>query len=170
MAHHTLVVDQQCQPLQVLPALRALCLTLSDRASTLIHYDAVVHTVSRSYPVPSVVQMAHTLAGGKHYARFTRRNVLTRDQNTCQYCVTRKPERELTLDHVVPRVLGGKTSWTNIVAACEKCNHDKDCLTLEQAGLKLRKKPVKPLWSTIVSMRGFLCQDPHPTWKPFLRS
>lgn len=165
----TLVVDQQCQPLQILPWQRALCLTFSERAATLIHYDdAVIRTVNHEFRVPSVVQMVNAFSRGKHYARFTRSNVLTRDQNSCQYCMARFTVHELTLDHVIPKSLGGKTSWTNIVAACCPCNHRKGAQTPEQAGLVLRRKPVRPLWSTIMGMRGFMCQDPHPSWDPFL--
>jgi len=164
----TLVVDNQCQPLQVLPWQRALCLTLSERALALVHYDETVSTVSRSFHVPSVVQMVNMMPRGRHYARFTRLNVLTRDQKTCQYCGDRMSEADLTFDHVVPRSRGGKTSWINIVAACGECNHHKGNKTPEEAGMVLRRKPVKPLWATIVAQRGFLCADPHPSWGDFL--
>ena len=166
----SLVVDNQCQPLQVLPWQRAFCLTLTERATTLVHYDETVHTVTRSYPVPSVVQMTRSMPSGIHYARFTRENVLTRDRNTCQYCHERKPVADLTFDHVLPKAQGGKTSWTNIATACVSCNHRKRNRTPEEAGMVLRQKPIRPKWSMIVGMRGFACPDPHPTWTDFLGS
>lgn len=169
MLSRTLVVDNQCQPLQVLPWQRALCLTLTERATALVHYDEAVHTVSRSFAVPSVVQMIQAMPSGQHYARFTRANVLTRDKNTCQYCHERKRAVELTLDHVLPRSQGGKTSWTNIASACGPCNRRKGNKTPEEAGMVLRQKPYRPKWSAIVGMRGFACPDPHPTWAAFLR-
>lgn len=168
-ACRTLVVDNQCQPLQVLSWQRAICLTLSDRALALAHYDESVSTISRKFPVPSVVQMVNQLPRGKHRARFTRPNVLTRDQNTCQYCATKTPASALTMDHVIPRVNGGKTTWTNIVAACGTCNRRKGGRTPEEAGMQLLRKPIHPMWSAIVAMRGFLCQNPHPSWNAFLQ-
>jgi hypothetical protein len=51
---------------------------------------------------------------------------------------------ELTYDHVVPRAQGGKTTWTNIVSCCVKCNSKKAGRTPEQAKMKLLKKPVQP--------------------------
>lgn len=168
MIPRTLIVDHQCRPLQVLPWQRALCLTLTERAEALILYDIEIHTINRSYPIPSVVRMTQVLARGNHPARLTRVNVLTRDSHRCQYCGTKITMKGLTFDHVIPRSKGGKTSWTNIVSACGTCNHNKGDQTPEQAGLTLRRKPVRPTWSTIVGMRGFLCLDPHPTWHPFL--
>ena len=40
--------------------------------------------------------------------KLNRRNLYARDTNRCQYCGKHFPTRELTLDHVVPRVLGGE--------------------------------------------------------------
>ncbi|MFY0534895.1 HNH endonuclease [Nannocystis pusilla] len=57
--------------------------------------------------------------------RFSRKNVYLRDNHRCQYCGVQYSDHELTLDHVVPRVDGGKTTWTNVVTACGACNRRK---------------------------------------------
>ncbi|MEO5365538.1 MAG: HNH endonuclease [Magnetococcus sp. WYHC-3] len=46
-------------------------------------------------------------------------------QGRCHYCGRRVPPAELTLDHVVPLVRGGRTSRSNCVPACQECNHAK---------------------------------------------
>jgi 5-methylcytosine-specific restriction endonuclease McrA len=42
-----------------------------------------------------------------------RREVLRRDNHSCQYCNSTK---NLTIDHVIPRSKGGQHSWDNVVA------------------------------------------------------
>ncbi len=50
--------------------------------------------------------------------KFTRHNVFLRDHYTCQYCHEKFGEKELNLDHVMPRDKGGRTTWENIVTSC----------------------------------------------------
>jgi 5-methylcytosine-specific restriction endonuclease McrA len=74
---------------------------------------------------------------------LSRRAVLRRDGDACQYCgaVTPRP----TVDHVVPRRLGGGGSWTNLVTACRDCNQRKGGHTPEQAGMPLLRRPSAPM-------------------------
>ncbi len=52
----------------------------------------------------------------------------------CHYCGARVDPRELTLDHVVPLVRGGKSTRGNCVPACKECNNrKKHLLPLEWA-------------------------------------
>lgn len=75
----------------------------------------------------------------------TRRNVLARDKYTCQYCgKSSKDKTKMTIDHVVPRSRGGDSSWTNLVAACDRCNTKKGNKTPKEWGSKLTRKPFKP--------------------------
>lgn len=59
--------------------------------------------------------------------------LLARDGNSCHYCddVMGLPKEngrhypeEITVDHVVPKSLGGSNFLSNLVLACYKCNHD----------------------------------------------
>ena len=68
--------------------------------------------------------------------------ILDRDNYTCQYCGT--TEQPLTIDHVLPRSKGGKTEWTNVVAACGSCNRRKANRLPTEARMTLRSKPIKP--------------------------
>lgn len=43
----------------------------------------------------------------------------------CHYCGGRFPPRELTMDHLVPIIRGGRSSKGNVVPACKKCNSEK---------------------------------------------
>jgi hypothetical protein len=55
----------------------------------------------------------------------------------------------LTLDHVLPRIHGGKTNWTNIVTACKACNHNKG----SNKNIKPKKMPEKPNYYQLMANR-----------------
>jgi len=98
--------------------------------------------------------------------KFTRINVFERDQHTCQYCGIRPERALLNIDHVMPRALGGKTTWTNVVCSCIRCNARKADRTPEQAGMRLMRNPVKPAWRPFMEMR---CRRrAHASWGAFL--
>ena len=73
---------------------------------------------------------------------FSKRNVIIRDRGICQYCGSR--ETNMTLDHIVPKFLGGDNSYENCVACCKPCNNRKNNRTPEQAGMRLMKHPMHP--------------------------
>jgi 5-methylcytosine-specific restriction protein A len=50
------------------------------------------------------------------------------DRGCCHYCRNRVPPSELTMDHIVPLVRGGKTKKGNVVPACKECNNKKKYL------------------------------------------
>lgn len=76
--------------------------------------------------------------------RMSRKNILLRDNFTCQFCGKKFPTEKLTLDHVFPQARGGAGTWENLVCSCFKCNNKKGCRTPEEAGMKLLRKPEKP--------------------------
>jgi len=83
---------------------------------------------------------------------FSRRNLFRRDRFTCQYCGRQPGKGELSIDHIVPRSLGGRSTWVNCVVACLKCNKRKADRTLGQAGLTLSATPREPSWSPYLSL------------------
>lgn len=54
-----------------------------------------------------------------------RYEILRRDNHTCHYCGGTSPTVALTVDHVIPRALGGTNDPSNLVAACRDCNAGK---------------------------------------------
>ena len=47
----------------------------------------------------------------------------------CHYCGKSFPAAELTMDHILPVVRGGKSTKSNCVACCKECNNAKKYLT-----------------------------------------
>jgi len=126
-----------------------------------------IGTSSRRLKVPRVILLQAYDHLPRAKVRFSRLNIYSRDKNTCQYC-GRKPARaELNLDHVIPRMKGGVTSWENVVCSCVPCNLRKGGRTPEEAGMRLLKHPVRPKWTPL--FRATPRQGPlHSQWLPFL--
>ena len=68
----------------------------------------------------------------------------------------------MTVDHVIPKSRGGSNYWDNLVTSCGRCNSNKDNMTPEEAGLKMRYKPTVPsLFSRIID------ENVEDTWDNF---
>jgi 5-methylcytosine-specific restriction endonuclease McrA len=102
---------------------------------------AEVHTTHKAMQVPSVIRLLTYRHIPQQSRALSRKNILLRDRNTCQFCGHALPASELTLDHVMPRSRGGRSSWENLVACCYGCNNRKGDRTPEEAGLKLQRRP-----------------------------
>jgi 5-methylcytosine-specific restriction endonuclease McrA len=125
-----------------------------------------IHTVRFQIAVPRIIRLLGYDKLPRQDVKFNRRNIYARDSNKCQYCGKRMPTTELSLDHVVPKSQGGKSSWTNIVCCCVKCNVKKGGRTPEQAHMHLITKPVKPKRSPVINIR--LADERYQSWKQFL--
>jgi 5-methylcytosine-specific restriction endonuclease McrA len=99
--------------------------------------------------VPEVIVLSRYNGINKRQVKFSRRNIYHRDRNTCQYCGRTFRTQELTLDHVLPRSRGGRSTWENVVVACCDCNRRKDDRMPAETGLRLIRKPVRPQWQEV---------------------
>ncbi len=136
------------------------------RRSFEAHKHDWISTVNFDIVVPRVIRLLTYDRIPNKSVKFNRRNLFARDGNHCQYCGKRFPSQELSLDHVIPRRLGGRTSWENIVCACLKCNVKKGGRTPTQAHMKLIKKPVKPKNNPVIHVH--LSHERYKSWKQFL--
>ncbi len=115
-----------------------------DVADVVSEYETEVCSPSVRWKIPAVMRLRKLPKIGNRQIKFSRQNIYTRDHYKCQYCGQEKSPEHLTYDHVMPRSKGGKTDWTNIVAACVTCNGKKGDKTCEQANMFPLKKPIKP--------------------------
>lgn len=129
------------------------------------HYDWV-RTVRMQIAVPKVIRLFGYDRLPKQNVKLNRRNIFARDCNTCQFCGVRFPTSELSLDHVLPRSQGGKSTWENLVCCCVRCNARKGGRTPRGAGMKLVRPPVKPRRNPVISLR--LGSDKYAGWRAFL--
>ena len=163
----TLVLDQGFQPHRVISWQRAVLMLFDGKVEVVEEYEEDIRSVTLTIKMPAVVRLLRTIRG-RRGVKFSRINVATRDGFRCQYCGVQLPLRRLTYDHVIPRSQGGATSWENIVMACYPCNGRKAHGTPEQAGMRLRKAPVKPSWLPLVSFRLDPAYDIPEAWLNWL--
>lgn len=143
-------------------------LVFGRRAEVVAEYDEEVGTVSMTFKIPSVIRLLNPIPHKKRAVRFSRVNIATRDGFKCQYCDCKLTLSKVTYDHVLPRSKSGKTEWTNIVTACHTCNNRKKNQTPEEAGMKLKKKPVKPDWLPIQAFHLEIGASIPDAWASFL--
>jgi len=94
--------------------------------------------------VPEVVVLRNFNGFPRRTVAFSRRNLYRRDNFTCQYCGSQPGTELLSIDHVVPRSRGGRSTWENCVLACLDCNKRKANRTMDEAGLGLDRRPFRP--------------------------
>ena len=152
-------------PLSLWPWQTAIKAVFLERVDIVASYGREVHSPTWSMPIPSVIALRQYVKPSE-FPTFTRFNVFLRDRFSCQYCGS--PDN-LTFDHVMPRRLGGQSTWENIVAACSPCNLKKGGRTPKQAGMPLLVAPIRPTcWQLQERGRAFPPGYLHETWRDWL--
>ena len=138
-----LVLNATYEPINVCSVRRAAVLLLKEKAEVVERASWSLRSEHTAMPRPVVIRLLSYVRVPRdpHKRRITRRAVFARDGWTCQYCGSRS---NLTVDHVIPRSRGGDTSWTNVVAACLRCNLRKGNRFLDEVPMRLLREPVHP--------------------------
>lgn len=120
-----------------------------------------------SFQIPRVIRYLDYTKINYTKIKFTRKNVFTRDNFTCLYCGYKPNDiKELQLEHIIPKSRGGKTTWTNTVCSCYKCNTKKGDKTPQEAGMKLMRKPFKP--KVLAPNKIRIKDDRYSCWENFV--
>ena len=154
------VLNASFEPLSIVSGRRALVLVLKGRATVLVEHPTYsVGSEKNRYALPTQILLNTMVKVGPHKpVQLTQRNLFTRDFFICQYCFRHRLElkegERLTRDHIIPQSLGGQDIWTNVVTACNRCNHKKANKRLSDCGMTLKTKPRTPSRIEIWSARG----------------
>jgi 5-methylcytosine-specific restriction endonuclease McrA len=152
-------------PLSLWPWQTAVKAVFLDRVTIVENYEREIHSPTRTMPIPSVIALRQYVKPSQ-YPAFTRFNLFLRDRFACQYCGSGK---DLTFDHVVPRRLGGRTTWENVATACAPCNLKKGGRTPQQAHMPLYQQPWRPTsWQLQDNGRAFPPGYLHESWIDWL--
>jgi 5-methylcytosine-specific restriction endonuclease McrA len=171
LEHPTLVLNKSWSVVNVVPVRHALTLVCRNVARIIapetfethdfsswarqafrLEHELTIRMVCGSIRIPEVIVLVGYDRAPQRHVPFTRRNLYRRDQYTCQYCGQKPGSENLSIDHIVPRSLGGRTTWTNCVLACIRCNIRKSNRTPEQARMGLLRAPRKPRWIPQVAL------------------
>ncbi|MBX6313595.1 MAG: HNH endonuclease [Isosphaeraceae bacterium] len=182
LSRPTLVLNRNWQPVNVATVARSLIMIWNGSAKVVDPDDFQQYTwqdwaklqpkedepflraVTFRMRVPEVVTLTRCDRPRESIVVFSRRNLFKRDHMTCQYCGARPGSSELTIDHIIPRSLGGSSTWENCVLACVACNARKANRTPEQAGMHLRRVPKRPSWKPLYAAHGIRIES----WSKFL--
>lgn len=148
---NTLLLSATYEPIKIISWKKAVTLFFLGKVDILENYTHTVHSPTLTMNLPAVVKLTRYVRTVPRKVKFSRQNLYYRDNYTCQYCHKPLPSSQLTYDHVVPRSKGGKTSWTNVVTACIRCNLKKGNKLLHQVNFKLLKEPREPRWLPVFS-------------------
>ncbi|AJM77266.1 HNH endonuclease [Rathayibacter toxicus] len=138
----TLVLNAGYEPLAVVSFKRALVLLMNEKATVIeADEDNPVHGAADDYVRPSVIVLTRyvRIPSGRTVP-VSRRGVLRRDNHRCGYC----GQQATTIDHIQPKSRGGRGTWENLVACCQRCNNLKSDRTPFEMGWRLRVVPRMP--------------------------
>ena len=136
-----LVLNASYEPINICAARRAIVLVLKGLAMPEEENGHFLHAARLAMRVPSVIRLLEYRRIPHQTRALSRKNILLRDRNTCQYCGVLLVSGDLTLDHVIPRSRGGSSTWENLVACCHPCNRRKGNHLLGETDMKLTKEP-----------------------------
>lgn len=133
-----LLLNSSYEPLHICSWKRAIILLIKGKA---VEVERNGKELGAGYHLPLVIRLLYYVKIPFKDIPLTRRNVMHRDNYTCQYCGRRS---DLTIDHVMPKSRGGKDTWDNVAIACLRCNVTKGNKTPAEAGMELKRKPCSP--------------------------
>jgi len=148
-----LVLNSGFLPVDIISDREAISLIYQNKAYPVVESEREMRSPSVTIKVPYVLALFTYNTVHKRKVKFSRLNVLYRDDQVCQYCGKQFNINELTVDHVIPKSRWKEvkrtskrnwTNWLNCVAACKWCNNKKGNKLLDEAHMKLINKPYEP--------------------------
>lgn len=136
-----LVLNFDYTPLNVTSLQRGFVLVDKGKAEIVKADENPIITSYKNYVRPIIIRLLKFINFRNRGFRVNRNRIFRRDNHECVYCGSKK---DLTIDHVIPRSRGGRNTWTNLVACCQKCNLKKGDKTPEEARMHLKVKPYEP--------------------------
>jgi 5-methylcytosine-specific restriction endonuclease McrA len=129
-------------------------------------HDNAVGTPRGFIRAPTVIVCVNYARVPQKRPKLSSRNIRERDGHRCQYTGRVLRAEEGSIDHVVPRSRGGKTTWENCVFASKEINTKKGNRLPHEAGLQLLTHPRAPRALPVT----LTIRNAHdiPDWDPFL--
>ena len=131
---------------------RAVCLVMKGKSEVLKYTNKVLTCASgKCIQIPLIIKLIKVVRMiYKNKVPFSKRNVMVRDGYRCSYCGTMK---NLTIDHIIPRSKGGKSSFENCTTACKPCNNKKGNRTPSEAQMFMSRQAYAPTISEFLRLK-----------------
>jgi|LauGreDrversion4_2_1035121.scaffolds.fasta_scaffold120630_3 hypothetical protein len=163
---NALLLSHSYEPISFISERKVLKMLWLGKVEVLSSWEESSSTINSFFNNPAVVRLVYRNRWMPKIAKFNRKAILKRDYFICQYCGFTGTATQLSIDHVIPRALGGVNSFDNCVTCCKPCNSKKGSKTLDQVGMKLLNKPAPPQRFIINEYESL--QVVHNDWKFYL--
>jgi 5-methylcytosine-specific restriction endonuclease McrA len=162
----TMILNASYEPLSIVSVKRAIGLLLSGKAVALDESGLIFRHRNGELSIPYVIKLVYYVQRkpDSKPAKFSKATVLARDNNTCGYC----GKRADTVDHIIPKKLGGDNSYENCVAACLRCNSKKADKHIKEVGYELLIKPYIPSRYSNILSRVQGNQEVYSAWSKYV--
>ena len=157
-----LLLNNSYEPISVITAKKAVIMYFLDKVDVVKKSKIVINSLYLKFNIPEVIKLKNYIYIKHSKIPLTRKNILKRDNNTCQYCG--KNKSEITIDHVLPKDKGGNDTWNNLVVACKRCNMIKGNYLLKDIDMQLIRKPFEPTKIIYLQNVG----KNNKSWHPYL--
>ena len=157
-----LLLNNSYEPISVITAKKAIIMYFLDKVDVVKKSKIVINSLYLKFNIPEVIKLKNYIYIKHSKIPLTRKNILKRDNNTCQYCG--KNKSEITIDHILPKDKGGNDSWNNLVVACKRCNMIKGNYLLKDIDMQLIRKPFEPTKIIYLQNVG----KNNKSWHPYL--
>lgn len=164
MDEPVLILNINFEPLHICNTKRALALVFGGKAEIILNGRGMIRSSTAEFEAPSVIRLGHMIKRPRPRISLSKREILRRDEFTCQYCGRRG--RHLTLDHVIPRHQNGPHTWKNLVAACMFCNRKKGGKQLHEVNMRLLRQPFEPKATAVYRFSQHIKQN--EAWAQFI--
>jgi 5-methylcytosine-specific restriction endonuclease McrA len=159
-----LVLNFTYEALNVTHFQRAVKMLFAGKAEIVHARDRTIASTSFEMRMPSIIRMLYYIRRPRQRVALTKKNVLIRDDYSCQYCGLHG-ERLMTVDHIVPKSRGGLSVWENLACACMRCNNRKNNRSPNEANMHLIRKPRQPKYIPWIQIKRNTLPD---EWGKFL--
>ena len=159
-----LVLNASYEPLNITTWRRATVLMLKGKAESLEEDSS--RRLRPDTLLPTVIRLRQYVRVPFRELPLTRKNILQRDNNCCQYCGY--SGNKLSIDHVIPRSRGGGDTWENVTTACLPCNVMKGNRTPKEAEMPLKREPRKPLSNLSFETNKQIHSGRYREWRKYV--
>lgn len=170
VSRRVLLLNASFEPLGTIGMARAIRLIWNKNAE-LVERDGnrLLRSIKHSFECPSVIRLVHYINVRRRRSASSglRMKIFIRDRFRCQYCGLKGTALDLTLDHIVPRSRGGKSSPDNLCASCIPCNQRKGDRTPTEARMPLLSNP-SALWFDLDQAVLRHAAEARPEWRKYL--
>lgn len=164
----TLLLNNNFYPLDFISEIKAIKFVLNEKVEVISEWNKYIGSSSGKINIPAILRLKYIVKYPFLPIKFSKENLFKRDQFICQYCGKSFFQGALTVDHILPKKLGGKNGWLNCTTSCWNCNNKKGSKRLEDCGLRLLNKPMIPRSKVQLDYSVMKMAEKHESWIPYI--